>query len=111
MKKSDLEREARIAHYALSNRNTLKANIAKFSEAFGFDKDKLSRIMVFHLTEDNLLQGGMFDQIMSTLDRTQAKATMEALEGAEIRPHRIVQKAEGYLKKFILSGGKIDFME
>ena len=37
--------------------------------------------------------------------------TMERIEGTEIRAHRIVQKAEVYLKKFILSGGKIDFLE
>ena len=66
---------------------------------------------MFHLTEENILQGGLFDQIMETLDRTLAKSTMEKIEGVEIRPHRIVQKAEGYLKKFILSGGKVDFLE
>ena len=65
----------------------------------------MARIMVFHLTEDNLLQGGLFDQLMATLDRSKAKAAIEAIEGTEIRQHRIVQKAEGYLKMFILSGG------
>lgn len=108
----DFDESKTLAEYIeIYNRNTLRANIEKFSAAFGFDKDKLSRIMVFHLTEDNLLQGGLFDQIMGTLDRAQAKATMERLEGVEIRPHRVVQKAEGYLKKFILSGGNINFME
>lgn len=108
----DFDENKTLAEYIeIYNRNTLRANIEKFSAAFGFDKDKLSRIMVFHLTEDNLLQGGLFDQIMGSLDRTQAKATMERLEGVEIRPHRVVQKAEGYLKKFILSGGNINFME
>lgn len=108
----DFDESKTLAEYIeIYNRNTLRANIEKFSAAFGFDKDKLSRIMVFHLTEDNLLQGGLFDQIMGTLDRAQAKTTMERLEGVEIRPHRVVQKAEGYLKKFILSGGNINFME
>lgn len=108
----DFDESKTLAEYIeIYNRNTLRANIEKFSAAFGFDKDKLSRIMVFHLTEDNLLQGGLFDQIMGTLDRAQAKATIERLEGVEIRPHRVVQKAEGYLKKFILSGGNINFVE
>lgn len=108
----DFDESKTLAEYIeIYNRNTLRANIEKFSAAFGFDKDKLSRIMVFHLTEDNLLQGGLFDQIMGTLDRAQAKATMERLEEVEIRPHRVVQKAEGYLKKFILSGGNINFVE
>lgn len=108
----DFDESKTLAEYIeIYNRNTLRASIERFSAAFGFDKDNLSRIMVFHLTEENLLQGGLFDQIMGTLDRAQAKATMERLEGMEIKPHRVVQKAEGYLKKFILSGGNINFME
>lgn len=108
----DFDENRTLAEYIdIYNRNTLKSNIEKFSAVFGFDKNKLSRIMVFHLTEENILQGGLFDQIMETLDRTLAKSKMERIEGVEIRPHRIVQKAEGYLKKFILSGGKVDFLE
>ena len=53
----DFDENKTLAEYIeIYNRNTLRANIEKFSAAFGFDKDKLSRIMVFHLTEDNLLQ-------------------------------------------------------
>lgn len=108
----DFDEGKTLAEYIeIYKRNTLKANIEKFSNAFGFDKDKLARIMVFHLKEEKLYEGGLFDQIMETLDRTKAKKTMEALEGDIIRPHRVVQKAEGYLKKFILSGGDISFME
>lgn len=108
----DFDEGKTLAEYIeIYKRNTLKANIEKFSNAFGFDKDKLARIMVFHLKEEKLYEGGLFDQIMETLDRTKAKETMEALEDCVIRPHRVVQKAEGYLKKFILSGGDISFME
>ena len=103
----DFDENKTLAEYIeIYKRNTLRANIEKFSAAFGFDKDKLSRIMVFHLTEDNLLQGGLFDQLMATMDRAKAKSAMEAIVGTTIRPHRVVQKAEGYLKRFILSGGK-----
>ena len=103
----DFDVNKTLAEYIeIYNRNTLRANVEKFADAFGFDKEKLSRIMVFHLTEGNLLQGGLFDQLMATLDRVKAKTAMEAIEGATIRPHRVVQKAEGYLKRFILSGGK-----
>lgn len=108
----DFDEGKTLAEYIeIYKRNTLKANIEKFSNAFGFDKDKLARIMVFHLKEEKLYEGGLFDQIMETLDRTKAKETMEALEDCVIRPHRVVQKAEGYLKKFILSGGDISFMD
>ena len=108
----DFDEGKTLAEYIeIYKRNTLKANVERFSDAFGFDKDKLARIMVFHLKEEKLYEGGLFDQIMETLDRTKAKETMEALEGDVIRPHRVVQKAEGYLKKFILSGGDISFMD
>ncbi len=103
----DFDVNKTLAEYIeIYNRNTLRANVDKFSEAFGFDKEKLLRIMVLHLSEENLLQGGLFDQVMATLDRSKAKAAMEAIEGAEIRQHRVVQKAEAYLKRFILSRGK-----
>ncbi|MBQ7203951.1 MAG: type I restriction endonuclease subunit R [Eubacterium sp.] len=106
----DFDVNKTLAEYIeIYNRNMLSENIESFSKAFGFDKDKLMRIMMFHLTEENLLQGGFFDALMSTLNREQAKATMEEIEKTEIKPHRIVQKAESYLKRFILSGGKLDY--
>ena len=108
----DFDEGKTLAEYIeIYKRNTLKANVERFSDAFGFDKDKLARIMVFHLKEEKLYEGGLFDQIMETLDRAKAKETMEALEGCVVRQHRVVQKAEGYLKKFILSGGDISFIE
>ena len=108
----DFDEGKTLAEYIeIYKRNTLKANVERFSDAFGFDKDKLARIMVFHLKEEKLYEGGLFDQIMETLDRAKAKETMEKLEDCTIRPHRVVQKAEGYLKKFILSGGDVSFME
>jgi len=99
-----------LAEYIeIYNRNSLRANIEKFADSFGFDKEKLTRIMVYHLNEGNLLQGGMFDQLIDTMDFSRAKATIETIEGAEIRPHRVVQKAEEYLKQFILSGGRVNW--
>ena len=89
----------------------LKPDVEKFSKAFGIERDKLSRIMACHLTEDNLLQGGLFDQMISTLDRARAKETMERIEGVEIKVHRVAQKAEGYLKRFILSRGDISVLD
>ncbi|MBR3611379.1 MAG: type I restriction endonuclease subunit R [Oscillospiraceae bacterium] len=101
-----------LAEYIeIYNRSKLKANIEKFADAFGIDRDKLSRIMTCNLKEDNLLQGGLFDQIISTLDRARAKETMEVIEGVEIKAHRVLQKAERYLKNFILSHGDIGILE
>ena len=101
-----------LAEYIeIYNRSKLKANIEKFADVFGIDRDKLSRIMTCNLKEDNLLQGGLFDQIISTLDRSRAKETMEIIEGVEIKAHRVLQKAERYLKNFILSHGDIGVLE
>lgn len=108
----DFDANRTLSEYIeIYNRNILKANIEKFSAAFGFDKEKLIRIMAFHLTEDKLFQGGLFDQIMTTLNRAQAKATMEVIESNPVKPHRVVQKAENYLKEFILSGGSLKYLE
>ena len=47
----DFDEGKTLAEYIeIYKRNTLKTNIKVFSEAFGFDKDKLARIMVFHWT-------------------------------------------------------------
>lgn len=103
----DFDENKSLAEYIeIYNRNVLNANIARFCSDFGFNKEKLLRIMAFHLDEENLLRGGFFDQVMATLDRKKAKMAMEEKEGTEIKPHRVVQKAEQYLKRFILSGGK-----
>lgn len=56
----DFDEGKTLAEYIeIYKRNTLKANIKVFSEAFGFDKDKLARIMVFHLKEEKLYEGGL----------------------------------------------------
>ena len=39
-----------------------------------------------------------------------SSVTMEGIEGSEIRPHRVAQKAEGYLNRFILSHGDISVL-
>ena len=103
----DFDPEKTLAEYIeIYNRNILRENVEKFADAFGFDREKLSRIMVFHLDEEGLLRSVLFDQLMETMDRGRAKAALETSEGEPIRQHRVVQKAEGYLKRFILSGGK-----
>ena len=36
---------------------------------------------------------------------------MEVIESNPVKPHRVVQKAENYLKEFILSGGSLKYLE
>ena len=47
-----------VDYIELYSRNELLENIQKFSDAFGFDKNKLSRIMRFHLSESDLSKYG-----------------------------------------------------
>ncbi len=94
-----------VDYIELYSRNELLENIQKFSDAFGFDKNKLSRIMRFHLSESDLSKYGRFDNIMSSLDKVKAKETMERIENTTIKNHKVVIRAEEYLRKFILSGG------
>lgn len=42
---------------------------------------------------------------MASLDKVKAKETMERIENTTIKNHKVVIRAEEYLRKFILSGG------
>ncbi len=53
---------------------------------------------------------GSISAVEYTMDISRAKAAIEDIEGAEIKPHRVVQKGEEYLKRFILSGGRVSWM-
>lgn len=94
-----------VDYIELYGRNELLENVQKFSDAFGLDKNKLSRIMRFHLSESDLSKYGRFDNIMASLDKVKAKETMERIEKTTVKKHKVVIRAEGYLRKFILSGG------
>lgn len=61
--------------------------------------------MRFHLSESDLSKYGRFDNIMASLDKVKAKETMERIENTTIKNHKVVIRAEEYLRKFILSGG------
>lgn len=87
------------------NRSILEENISKFCDAFGFDKIKLTRIMSYHLKDNELDRYNRFGKIMDTIDINKAKIAIDKIEHESIQTFRVTQKAKVLLKKFILSGG------
>ncbi len=95
-------------YISLYKYDELREHVRLFSSAFGFNYDRLLRVMGLNLTEDNIMQGGHIDAIMKDLDYDRALRVVEETEGHSVRPYMIFQIAQEYLVDFILSGGKID---
>ncbi|MBO5512895.1 MAG: type I restriction endonuclease subunit R [Clostridia bacterium] len=79
--------------------------IRKFATAIGVDETMLRKLMQLKLTEANINEFGRFDKLKATVDRTTAKAFLEALEGTTIKPFQINMKLDQVLRRFILEGG------
>ena len=79
--------------------------IRKFATAVGVDETMLRKLMQLKLTEANINEFGRFDKLKATVDRTTAKAFLEALEGTTIKPFQINMKLDQVLRRFILEGG------
>ena len=65
----------------------------------------LRAFMQLKVTEANINEFGRFDKLKATVDRTTAKAFLEAIEGSVIKPFQINMKVDQLLRKFILEGG------
>lgn len=89
----------------LYNHNILLENIIKLCNGFGFNRDLVTKIMSYHLKEENLNRYGRFDHIMDTIDYDRAKSKLEEMEGVSVPPFKVHQKASKILKSFILNGG------
>lgn len=48
---------------------------------------------------------GRFDKLKATVNRDNAKAFLEVLEGTTIKPFQINMKVDQILRNFILEGG------
>lgn len=71
----------------------------------GVDAGKLIALMNTRTTEANLNEYGRFDELKATVDKQQAKAYFEALEGQTIPPFKVNIKAAELLRNFIIQGG------
>ena len=65
----------------------------------------LRNFMQLKVTEANINEFGRFDKLKATVDRTAARAFLETLEGATIKPFQINMKLDQVLRRFILEGG------
>ena len=79
--------------------------IHRFAEALGADEAMLREFMQLRVTEANINEFGRFDKLKATVNRDDAKAFLEALEGSTIKPFQINMKVDQILRKFILEGG------
>lgn len=79
--------------------------IHRFATAIGVNEAMLRSFMQLKVTEANINEFGRFDKLKATVDRTTAKAFLEALEGNAIKPFQINMKLDQVLRRFILEGG------
>ena len=80
-------------------------SLEEAATAIGVDETMLRAFMQLKVTEANINEFGRFDKLKATVDRTTAKAFLEALEGNAIKPFQINMKLDQVLRKFILEGG------
>ena len=91
-----------ITEYMASAKND---QIHRFAQALGADEDMLRDFMRLRVTDANINEFGRFDKLKATVDKGGAKAFLEALEGAAIKPFQVNMKVDQILRKFILGGG------
>lgn len=85
--------------------NATYARIHRFARTFGLNEDKLRNMMARKLTENNINQYGMLDDLVSNYDKIKAKEYFENKEGKKIIPPKVKQKLYDFTKKFAISGG------
>ena len=78
--------------------------IHRFATSIGVDEAMLRSFMQLKVTDANINEFGRFDKLKATVDKATAKAFLEALEGAVIKPFQVNMKVDQILRKFILEG-------
>lgn len=91
-----------ITEYMASAKND---QIHRFAQALDADEAMLRDFMRLRVTDANINEFGRFDKLKATVDKGGAKAFLEALEGAAIKPFQVNMKVDQILRKFILGGG------
>ncbi|MEO9273629.1 HsdR family type I site-specific deoxyribonuclease [Marinomonas sp. 5E14-1] len=71
--------------------------------ALGLDKSKLVALMADKLDENNLNNFGRFDALKETVNKEQAKAYLEKLDGITLAPFKLNMRIDQFLKQFIFS--------
>ena len=87
------------------------AKLHQVAEIFGIKEQMLKEIMSSAVTSDNLNSYNRFSKLKATIDKNKAKLFFKLTEGVELPLFRINQKAEQFLRDFILSNGDMDIPE
>lgn len=104
--REDIDPDKSLSDYIQDYRTAEKNDqIHRFSEAFGVDEDKLRDIIARNLPEDNLNQGGYFNELKETVDKTTARLLINKLKGKQLPPPIAWSNAEALLREFIIRGG------
>lgn len=79
--------------------------VHRIADALGLDEEKLRNIMNARPTEANMDEFGRYQALKATVDRDQAKAYFDQLEGQNVPMRKINVKVDNLLRAFILKGG------
>lgn len=90
-----------ITEYMTKEKND---RIHRFADAFGLDENILREIMNRFMPGD-IIPPGPYEQLVQSVDKSKAKAWLEADEGKPIQSFRINMRIDSTLRKFIEIGG------
>ena len=83
----------------------IKKKVESIVQCLGIDEGKLLALMNTHVTEANLNEFGRFDDLKATINKAQAKAYFDALEGQAHPAYKVNIKAANLLQRFLLEDG------
>ena len=87
----------------ISNANNDR--IRRFSSLLGLDENKLREMMKAGITEKNINEFGRFDDLIASVDKTNARSYFESKEGRKLNVFDINKRIYSFVQKFILEGG------
>lgn len=101
-----VEEDKSFVYYITDYENNAKnSEIHKIADIFGLKEEKLREMKYnLNLTKNNINEYGRFDELMSTLNKSEAKKFFEAInENKELKLHEVNQKADKLLREYIIS--------
>ena len=87
----------------LSVDKTKSDQIHSLGVVFGLDENLLKSMVQLNLTEANIDEFGRFDKLKQSVNKDNAKAFFEKIEGTTIIPPKVNMKVDKVLRNFILN--------
>ena len=105
--RDDIDPDKSLSDYIEDYKAAAKNDqIHRFADTLGVDEKKLREIISLHLPENNLGQGGYYDELFSTLNKARAAELLQRLNnGKPVPPFQVTAKADKLLRDFIVRGG------